>query len=201
MRPFLLISSLLILLFPARSQTGTETWRAELETYWAAIDSAYSDSLHSPLPKEERPGFKGLERFPADPKYVVKAHFQPGEGPVFGMKTSTTREPKYQSVGTLRFTLEGVERQLTVYKNVDLSRLPDYVNYLFVPFTDLTNGEESYGGGRYLDLTGPLGDMVELDLNRAYNPYCAYGGDYSCPIPPEENHLEVAVRAGVLKFH
>lgn len=70
-----------------------------------------------------------------------------------------------------------------------------------MPFTDLTSGEESYGGGRYLDLDGPLGEEVELDLNRAYNPYCAYGGAYSCPIPPPENHLEVAVRAGVMKYH
>jgi len=184
-----------------QAQPAGGNWRAELDTYWAKIDSAYSDTVHSPLPKEEREHFKGLERFPVDPKYRVKAHFRPSEGPVFGMKTSTEREPKYRSVGTLHFTLEGKEQVLTVYKNIDLSRLPDYVNYLFVPFTDLTSGEESYGGGRYLDLDGPLGEEVELDLNRAYNPYCAYGGLYSCPIPPAENQLEVAVRAGVLKYH
>ena len=94
-----------------------------------------------------------------------------------------------------------MEEQLTAYRNIDLSRLEGYRNYLFVPFTDLTNGESTYGGGRYLDLEGPLGNAVELDFNRAYNPYCAYGGAYSCPIPPIENHLGVAVRAGVLKHH
>lgn len=176
-------------------------WLEGLERYWAEIDSAYRDTVHSPLPKEERGHFTHLPRFPADKAYRVSARFEAGAGEVFGMKTSTEREPKYQPMGVLHFTLEGVEEQLTVYRNIDLSRLDGYRNYLFVPFTDLTNGESTYGGGRYLDLEGPLEELVELDFNRAYNPYCAYGGAYSCPIPPEENHLEVAIRAGVLKHH
>ncbi|HNR54241.1 MAG TPA: DUF1684 domain-containing protein [Flavobacteriales bacterium] len=176
-------------------------WLEGLERYWAAIDSAYRDTVHSPLPKEERGHFTQLPRFQADKAFRVNARYEPVTGEVFGMKTSTEREPKYQPMGILHFTLEGVEEQLTVYRNIDLSRLDGYRNYLFVPFTDLTNGESTYGGGRYLDLEGPLGNAVELDFNRAYNPYCAYGGSYSCPIPPLENHLEVAVRAGVLKHH
>lgn len=180
---------------------GDEKWMAGLDRYWAEIDSAYRDTLHSPLPKEDRPGFVNLPRFAADRAFRVTARFVAQEGEVFGMKTSTEREPKYRSVGTLHFTLNGTDEQLTVFQNIDLSRLEDYRNYLFVPFTDLTNGEQTYGGGRYLDLEGPLGDTVELDFNRAYNPYCAYGGRYSCPIPPQENHLEVSVEAGVLKHH
>lgn len=180
---------------------GDEKWLTELDGYWAEIDSAYGDTLHSPLPKDERKGFTALPRFTADRAYCVKARFEAQEGPVFNMKTSTAREPKYQSIGTLYFTLAGRPEQLTVFRNIDLSRLDDYRNYLFVPFTDLTNGETTYGGGRYLDLEGPLGATVELDFNRAYNPYCAYGGGYSCPIPPMENHLEVLVKAGVLKHH
>lgn len=183
------------------SAQGDEKWLAGLDRYWAEIDSAYRDSVHSPLPKEERKGFTKLPRFAADHTFLVKARFVAGEGEVFGMKTSTEREPKYRSIGTLHFTLAGKQEQLTVYRNIDLSRLEDYRNYLFVPFTDLSNGETTYGGGRYLDLEGPLGETVELDFNRAYNPYCAYGGPYSCPIPPLENHLEVPVLAGVLKHH
>ncbi len=194
---------LLVVLFGSGSLAAQseEKWRASLDRYWAGIDSAYRDTVHSPLPVEDRKAFSHLPRFEADPAFRVKARYEPRTGEVFGMKTSTEREPKYQAVGTLHFTLAGKEEQLTVYRNIDLSRLEDYRNYLFVPFTDLTNGESTYGGGRYLDLDGPLGTEVELDFNRAYNPYCAYGGRYSCPIPPEENHLEVAVRAGVLKHH
>ncbi len=183
------------------AQVGEAGWRKDLDAFWAKIDSAYSDTLHSPLPKEERKGFSALARFAADPAFRVKARFVAQDGPVFGMKTTSQREPKYQSIGTLHFVLDGKEEQLTVYRNIDLSRLPDYVNYLFVPFTDLTNGESTYGGGRYIDLQAPLTEEVELDFNRAYNPYCAYGDAYSCPIPPLENHVEVAIRAGVLKYH
>ncbi len=182
----------------AQVDTG---WLAGLEAYWTEIDSAYRDTLHSPLPKEDREAFTVLPRFAPDPAFRVMARFEPQLGEVFGMKTTTEREPKYQRVGTLHFVVAGAEQRLTVFRNIDLSRLEDYRNYLFVPFTDLTNGETTYGGGRYLDLEGPLGETVELDFNRAYNPYCAYGGHYSCPIPPVENHLEVAVKAGVLGYH
>lgn len=181
-----------------RSQDG---WRVELERYWAGIDSAYRDTLRSPLPMDERKDFIALPRFEVDPSFRVMARFEMAPGEVFGMKTTSDREPKYQRIGVLHFTLADRQEELTVYKNIDLSRLEDYRNYLFVPFTDLTNGETTYGGGRYLDLEGPLGEAVELDFNRAYNPYCAYGGRYSCPIPPQENHLEVQVTAGVLKHH
>jgi uncharacterized protein (DUF1684 family) len=150
----------------------------------------------------DRKDFEALERFPVDPAYRVLARFETLEGPVFGMKTSTEREPKYRSVGTLHFMLAGVEEQLTVYKNIDLSRLDEYRNYLFVPFTDLTNAEATYGGGRYMDLEGPLGEEVELDLNRAYNPVLRlWWALFAALYPPMENHLEVAVRAGVLKYH
>lgn len=196
--------SLVVTLLMAGSNLAAQSddkWLAGLDLYWAKIDSAYRDTLHSPLPKQDRQGFIALPRFAPDRSYSVQARFEPNTGEVFGMKTSTDREPKYQRVGILHFTLDGRREQLTVYRNIDLSRLEDYRNYLFVPFTDLTNGETTYGGGRYLDLEGPLGDTVELDFNRAYNPYCAYGRRYSCPIPPPENHLEVAVKAGVFKHH
>ena len=196
----LLTVVLLVLVGTSVAQSEAK-WLAGLEAYWAGVDSAYRDTLHSPLPKEDRSGFTSLPRFTTDRSYLVEARFVPDVGEVFGMKTTTEREPKYQQVGTLHFTVGGTEQRLTVYKNIDLSRLDDYRNYLFVPFTDLTNGETTYGGGRYIDLEGPLGETVELDFNRAYNPYCAYGGRYSCPIPPPDNHLEVAVKAGVLKHH
>ncbi len=79
---------------------------------------------------------------------------------------------------------------------------PTYKNYLFLPFTDLTSGEESYGGGRYIDLetTDIFNNKVIIDFNKAYNPYCAYASGYNCPIPPRENDLPVAVKAGEMNF-
>ena len=75
----------------------------------------------------------------------------------------------------------------------------EYKNHLFLPFTDLSNGEKSYTGGRFIDLEIPNSDVIVIDFNKAYNPYCAYSPDYSCPIPPAENHLNVNILAGVMK--
>jgi len=185
----------------ALAQPVDPVWSDSLQGYWDRINAEYRDSAHTPLRPEDRAAFTELERFAPDMRYRVTARFKPRTGKAFAMRTTTDRLPLYEAVGQLTFTLLGRKEKLTVYRNIELSKRPDYVNYLFVPFTDLTNGESTYGGGRYLDLQGPLGKEVELDLNRAYNPYCAYGGRYSCPIPPAENHLELPVEAGVKAFH
>lgn len=98
----------------------------------------------------------------------------------------------------MKFTLNGKALELNVYqsrKNYQTDKR------LFLLFTDLTSGNESYGGGRYIDLRIPDDDEVILDFNKSYNPYCAYNYNYSCPIPPAENHLDISVKAGVKKPH
>jgi uncharacterized protein len=188
---------LLLLVNGAYAQSSGAEWLTALEAYWAEINAEYRDSLKSPLLPADRSGFTGLERYVPDPRFRVLARFKAKEGKEFGMPTTTDRRPVYRSVGVLEFKLHGRRHRLAVYQNRDLVLKPGYVNHLFVPFTDLTNGETTYGGGRYLDLEGPLGREVELDFNRAYNPYCAYGGRYSCPIPPKDNHVMVRLEAGV----
>jgi hypothetical protein len=78
---------------------------------------------------------------------------------------------------------------------------PGYEKHLFIPFNDRTNGNETYGGGRFLDVYETGTDTLIIDFNLAYNPYCAYNHKYSCPIPPEANNLELKVKAGEKKFH
>lgn len=199
MRALPLLTALLLATV-LRAQAPDPVWRDSLEAYWGRINAEYRDPKHSPLLPADRAHFTALERYAPDPRYRVTATFKAREGKAFKMKTSTDRLPTYQAVGRLSFVLDGKKLKLSVYRNPELSARPEYANYLFVPFTDLTNGESTYGGGRYLDLEGPLGATVELDFNKAYNPYCAYGGKYSCPIPPAENHLPVAVEAGVKAF-
>lgn len=181
----------------AFAQIADPAWTSGLEAHWATIEATFQDSASSPLSPELRASFNGLDRFEPDPGYRVMARFKARQGKDFGMPTTTDRLPVYRAVGTLHFTLGGKNLRLTVYQNRELVLRASYENHLFLPFTDLTNGEETYGGGRYLDLEGPLGRAVQLDFNRAYNPYCAYGGRYSCPIPPKENHLPVRIAAGV----
>ncbi|MBK9175291.1 MAG: DUF1684 domain-containing protein [Flavobacteriales bacterium] len=182
------------------AQESEQAWRDSLSAYWERINADYRDPGHSPLLPKDREHFTELERFGPDARFRVMAIFKAKAGKPFGMKTTTDRLPEYEAVGQLRFTVAGRKERLTVFRNIDLSKKVEYVNHLFVPFTDLTNGDSTYGGGRYIDLNGPLGASVELDFNRAYNPYCAYGGRYSCPIPPMENHLEVRIEAGVRAF-
>lgn len=191
-----------VLFVPARvqAQTVDSSWIAEIEEYWQGINAQYMDSSHSPLLEEDRRVFTELERFVPDPSYRVLARFKAREGDEFGMPTTTDRRPVYKGIGKLRFELNGRKCELTVYQNRDLVKKPEYADHLFLPFTDLTNGESTYGGGRYIDLHGPLGKEVSIDFNKAYNPYCAYGGRYSCPIVPAENHLDISVEAGVKAF-
>lgn len=155
----------------------------------------------SPLKPEDREAFRALEFYPVDTSYIITAQFvrTPGELPFF-MPTTTERLPEYVKYGELYFNLKGKDLKLNIYQNTELILQQEYEDYLFLPFTDLTNGVNTYGGGRYIDLRIPGGNLIEIDFNKAYNPYCAYNEKYSCPIPPEENDLYIEIEAGVKDF-
>lgn len=156
----------------------------------------------SPLTDEDKPDFKGLNYYPPDINYKVKATLTRFDNPFhFKMKTTTDRLPEYSLYGKIEFTLQGRQYSLNVYQNIDLLKKPGFEKYLFIPFNDLTNGKSTYGGGRFLDGEIPEGDEFVIDFNLAYNPYCAYNHKYSCPIPPEENSLETEILAGEKKWH
>jgi len=180
------------------SQTDS-TWLQEIQAFRDEMNHDFQDSLHSPLTDEARDSFSGLAFFPPDPKFRVTAKWRhtPGEEP-FKMKTTTDRLPEYVKYGEVEFSLEGRSIKLSVYRNLDLMKRDGFEDYLFLPFFDRSNGYESYGGGRYLDLRIPKSDSLILDFNKAYNPYCAYNHLYSCPIPPPENTLPVKITAGVM---
>lgn len=162
----------------------------------------YADKAKSPLTEEDFKTFKSLDFFPINENYIVNAQFvRTKKEKVFKMKTSTDRLPEYVKYGELLFVLDGVSCKLNVYKNIDLSKKPGYEDYLFLPFSDLSSGKETYIGGRYIDLRVQKGSTWKIDFNKAYNPYCAYNHKYSCPIVPLENDLHVSVLAGVKKFH
>lgn len=174
----------------------------EAEKFQKQINSEYADAKTSPLMEEDLKVFKTLEFYPINSQYFVNAKFVKAENEkVFEMKTTGTRTPKYIKFGTLYFTLNGTELKLNVYRNIELSKQKEYKDHLFLPFSDLTCGKESYIGGRYIDLKIPKGDSITIDFNQAYNPYCAYNHKYSCPLVPLENDLNVEIKAGVKTFH
>ncbi|MFC7773106.1 DUF1684 domain-containing protein [Flavobacterium sp. GCM10027622] len=190
----------LVFLFAFGFSFAQEKMETALE-YQQHLNKEFADSTSSPLMKEDLVHFKTLDFFPISENYTVKAQFTRIEGEVFEMKTSTDRKPKYRVYGVLKFKMNEKNLQLYVYQNLDLMKRPGYEDYLFLPFSDLTNGKESYIGGRYLDMRIPKNETVIIDFNKAYNPYCAYNYKYSCPIVPMENDLSIEIKAGVKKFH
>ena len=148
------------------------------------------------LSDEERDHFQGLDYFQVDTNSIVLAQFEYNKGKKFKMQTSTDRMPIYRRYGYVYFTWKSEPCTLTVYQNIELSKKSEYKDYLFIPFRDGTSGQESYGGGRYLDLRQTNSATMLLDFNLAYNPYCVYSINYSCPVPPAENTLKVRIEAG-----
>jgi hypothetical protein len=140
-----------------------------------------------------------LRFYPADKSYRVVASFKRIiDTTGFDMNTSSGKIQKYFTYGLLTFKLNDTIVQLHVYQSAALMKKEKLKDYLFVPFGDATSGFESYGGGRYMEffVKDIKNNKVILDFNKAYNPYCAYTTGYNCPIPPMENLLKVAVRAG-----
>ncbi|KAA1246081.1 DUF1684 domain-containing protein [Aquimarina sp. RZ0] len=169
--------------------------------FQSTLNEEFASEEKSPLTSKDFKEFKELDFFAIDTSYSIMAKFvrTPYETP-FIMKTTTEREPVYVKYGEAHFTLQEKEFILNIYQSQGLKTQSEYENYLFLPFTDLTNGLTSYEGGRFMDLTIPEGDNILIDFNTAYNPYCAYSSRYSCPIPPEENHLDLEIPAGVKNY-
>ncbi|OMP30363.1 DUF1684 domain-containing protein [Mangrovimonas sp. DI 80] len=165
------------------------------------LNAEFRDATMSPLTDEDRKDFKGLSFFEVDSSYVVSAtlHRTP-DSLWFLMKTTTDRESKERVYGVLKFELKGTSYELKVYQGEELMTQEGFEDYLFLPFLDNTNGDESYGGGRYIDLRIPEGDSLTIDFNKAYNPYCAYNARYSCPIVPRDNYLNTEIKAGVKAY-
>lgn len=171
----------------------------EIKAFQEGLETFYRNKETSPY-KDKVADFKGHDFFPIDLNYRVEAEYITFENEKFFDLPTSNKEiqKKYRKFALLKFQLEGKDYELILYQNAKLMNNPMYKDYLFLPFTDLTNGETTYGGGRYIDFRMPEGKTAILDFNQAYNPYCAYVTGYSCPIPPAENHLGTEIKAGIM---
>jgi uncharacterized protein (DUF1684 family) len=183
------------------TQCAPGTYDQSINDYRQEMNDYFSDTATSPLTNEGLTAFHGLDFFPIDKKYRVEAEFMlTPEASPFLMQMTTDRIVEYRKYGEAQFELDGERYTLSLYRNQQFKEVPEYADHLFLPFKDYTNGVESYGGGRFLDLTIPEGNTIIIDFNKCYNPYCVYNHRYSCPIPPDENHLEVCIPVGVKKY-
>ena len=172
--------------------------------------SSYEDSLNLFLEKyvadhEVVTGAdkKNLKFYPVRKQYRITAAFERKENsPWFLMNSTGTEKKQYRVYGIIRFNIHNTAVELQIYQSRSLLTSEKYREHLFIPFTDKTSGIETYGGGRYIDLniSDIQNNVYVLDFNKAYNPYCAYAAGYNCPIPPKENDLPVAIKAGELNF-
>ncbi len=168
-------------------------YRAELDKDRYRKDTFFARNPNSPfaaVSDSARP-FRGLEYFAPDTQFRVAASVEWEKEPaVVKLQTTTGEERPMLRAAKLVFTLKSVPCFLWAYAE------PNGHNFFFIPFKDATNGTSTYGGGRYLDLPIPRGDAMVIDFNLAYNPWCHYSHNYSCPLVPAENHLRTAVEAG-----
>ena len=172
--------------------------------YQQKLNASFKDASKSPLKKKDLKDFKGLAFFPVDSSFIVRAKLvRTPNASTFEMATTTDRKPNYKQYGVLTFRLQGKDCKLPIYQSQDDAKDEKYKDYLFLPFTDYTSGNDSYGGGRYMDvmLTDIEADeTIVLNFNNTYNPYCAYNDKYSCPLTPRENHIDLEIKAGIKVF-
>ena len=167
---------------------------SELTEFREGKDLFFGQDHHSPLTGDQRETFRGLKYYEERPDLRYTTHVSRYEQvEVVDIQTSTGNIASYMRWGTISFQVDGTVVELTIFSDQS-------GNDLFLPFVDATSGNETYGAGRYLDVHKQPDESLLVDFNYAYNPYCAYNEQWSCPLTPAENRLSVAIRAGEKRF-
>ena len=180
--------------------------------YRAEKDAFFAHDPHSPFVRDTSVRYHGINWFPIDPAFcgesVLHTYADPETVLVMGTKGEARRQVRYAYV---EFPVPGsngapVLIRLNVYKftRYDPERYSRYPETMSIWFTDSTTGRETYEVGRYLDAGDDLHDSnhrYAIDLNKAYNPYCAYSAMYSCAVPRKDDRLEFSLRVGEMKYH
>lgn len=158
----------------------------------ARKDEFFKAGGESPVKNTDHAKFLPISYFDIDPDYATPARFRLlDERTKLVMPTSTGKQRDMERVGYLEFTLKGQPQKLTAF-----SEAGQPVARLFVPFSDLTSGTETYQAGRYMDIDPQTSGIYVVDFNTAYHPYCYYNEEFDCPFPPSENRLKTPIRAG-----
>ena len=170
-------------------------WKKQIERERKMKDAFFAEHWQSPIPPEDRAELKGLDYFPPNPDYRFEVELlEHKEKKSVRIAYTKGNEQNFIRWGEFRFKIGGKEQVLQAYKSSPEDET------LFIPFRDATSGKETYAAGRYIDLDPERDKTHEgkwvLDFNRAYNPWCVYSEDYTCPLVPPENWLDVPILAG-----
>lgn len=178
--------------------SGDEGYIKTIEKYREERHTFFKRGSESPLNDVDKKKFKGLNYYPVNPEFRVNARLTPFQNQTrITIPTSDNQEKTYIRYAFAEFELNEQMQKVLLLKPVD----DENPNAIFLAFSDSTSGEETYGGGRYLDLESNSNSRIIIDFNKAYNPFCVFNDKYSCPFPPKENHLSVAVKAGEKNFN
>jgi uncharacterized protein (DUF1684 family) len=172
------------------------TTESRLTAFRRRKDEFFADDPHSPLTPDQKTVFERLEYFPENPALALELPLDTsGEGIGERLRIGTTdgQAKEFERAGRIHFTADDQPVTLTVFREIGRGRY-------YVPFRDGTAGHECYAVGRYLDPRARPDGTIVADFNYAYNPYCAYGDGWSCPIPPRENIVAVRIEAGEKEF-
>lgn len=196
----LLLITLVVIGFYSLQPSGTdEAYRGQIEKERKDKDDFMRNNSESPF-ADSIELFNGLRYFEADEKYRLSANLVPIENKKsVTLATSDGLEKRYLEYAYAEFSVEGKDCKLLILEIMDMG---PFRGTLFLAFADATSASETYGAGRYLDIKKvPGSTSITLDFNKAYNPYCAYTDKFSCPFPPRENILEVAIKAGERNYN
>ena len=181
---------------------SAQSFKDSIAAFREKYKQEFLEDTRSPLKKED---LQWLRFYAADKRYSVLAKLVLStDTTTLSIPTHSGKIKRYKRYGYVYFHLKRHQKtiQLAVYQSCDLVKQAAYKNHLFLPFTDATNYQTTYAGGRYIDLstTDIKDNSILIDFNKAYNPYCAYAEGYNCPIPPDENKLKIAIKAGEKLF-
>lgn len=191
------LAIIFILSYSLGSFNGSEAYTERILKERRETDSFMKRNSESPLNQEQKKKFKGLSYYLPDDKYIVNAKLTPFQNKTtVKIPTSDNAEVTYIKYGIAEFTLNDTLQSILLLQSME----ENDPKALFLAFTDKTSGHQTYGGGRYIDLQLSNDRRVIIDFNKAYNPYCMYNESYSCPFPPKENHLEIAIPVGEKKY-
>lgn len=190
--------AIVIVFYSMQGSQDDTAYIESIEKERAQKDQFLKTSKESPITNPD--SFQGLKYFEPDSRYRIIANLIPIQNrKVVLLATNDQKEERYVEYAYAEFSLDGVDNRLLILEMVDMG---PFKGKLFLAFGDATSAAETYGAGRYLDVNKvPGATTITLDFNKAYNPYCAYNHTYSCPLPPKENLLTIAIKAGEKSYH
>lgn len=189
-----------ILYYSFTGNENSEAYVNRIQKMREEKDNNMRTASDSPFARDSTQTFQGLKYYPVDAAYRIQARLTKIEQPkTISLPTSDNKEKSYLEYAYAEFELQGISGKLLILEIMDMG---PYRGTLFLAFADQTSAAETYGAGRYLDIKKvPGSTSVLLDFNEAYNPYCAYNDNFSCPFPPKENILNIRVEAGEKTYH